>query len=227
MALRGNTPSGQSHLQGKLSGEYHWRTESHSGRQCARRASQWPFGGTPLRARPKFSLLPSSSPSPLYSPCQHSQRPLDFQIGLCRCSEHFTLFDIRSSGDFSAGKPHVSVDGPHVFLHKFCADDRLGLGQDGCSRTSKDVSWDWSRESRLRRFALGQAFSKTRNLALEIKGSNEHFCKISNVVNVPHEGGGVKFDFVVKPLDFKGGIFWSEIAQEMSRRTVQEPPMSA
>nr|DAU74357.1 MAG TPA: hypothetical protein [Caudoviricetes sp.] len=26
-----------------------------------------------------------------------------------RSSEHLTNFDIRSSGDFSAGKPHVSV----------------------------------------------------------------------------------------------------------------------
>ena len=50
-------------------------------------------------------------------------------------------------------------------------------------------------------------FLKTQNLTLDFKGSNEHFCKFSNVVNVPHEGGGVKIDFVIKPLDFKGGIF--------------------
>ena len=55
-------------------------------------------------------------------------------------------------------------------------------------------------------------FLKTQNLTLEIKGSNEHFFVFLDVVNVPHEGGGVKIDFVVKPLDFKGGIFRSEIA---------------
>ena len=69
MALRGNTPSGQS----------------------------------------KIFLPPLPPPPPIiFSPPAFS-KPLDFKIGLGRSSEHLTNFDIRSSGDFSAGKPHVSV----------------------------------------------------------------------------------------------------------------------
>ena len=87
-------------------------------------------------------------------------------------------------------------------MHKFWAEEPLGLGQDGWPRTTKG-----------RFLGLTEGgFLKTQNLTLEIKGSNEQFCDFSNVVNVPHEGGGVKIDFVVKPLDFKGGIFGSEIA---------------
>ena len=69
MALRGNTPSGQS----------------------------------------KIFLPPLPPTLPILFSPPAFLKPLKFQIGLHNSSEHLTNFDIRSSGDFSAGKPHVSV----------------------------------------------------------------------------------------------------------------------
>ena len=124
MALRGNTPSGQTFFYGiqpnatfrGISLAHRipfWATMHPMGLTKGKTQSddQWPYGGTPLRASPKFSFLPFLLPLPIiFSPPAFS-KPLEFQIGLRYCSEHLTNFDIRSSGDFSAGKPHVSVGG--------------------------------------------------------------------------------------------------------------------
>ena len=67
-----------------------------------------PTGEHPFGPVQNFPSSPSSSPSHILFQAAFSN-PLEFQIGLDRKSEHLTNFDIRSSGDFSAGKPHVSV----------------------------------------------------------------------------------------------------------------------
>ena len=80
MALRGNTPSGQTLFMETFSGISlahripFWATMHPMGLTKGKTQSddQWPYGGTPLRASPKFSFLPFLLPFPFYSPRQRS-----------------------------------------------------------------------------------------------------------------------------------------------------------
>ena len=76
MALRGNTPSGQTFFYGNFQGniigaQNHILGDNASDGSDQREDpsdGQWPYGGTPLRASPKFSSLPFLLPLPYFSP---------------------------------------------------------------------------------------------------------------------------------------------------------------
>ena len=129
MALRGNTPSGQTFFYGNFQGNIIGAQNPILGDNASDGSDQredtlgCPMalrGNTPS-GQSKIFLPPLPPPLPIIFSPPAFLKPLKFQIGLDRKSEHLTNFDIRSSGDFSAGKPHVSVGLNSVVLHKFWA----------------------------------------------------------------------------------------------------------
>ena len=111
MALRGNTPSGQTSFKGiqpnatfrgiSLAHRIPFWAPMHPlGLTKGKTQSddQWPFGGTPLRARPKFSFLPFFLPLPFYLPVRVHKDPL---ISRSACVvvpniSHCLTYDLRA-----------------------------------------------------------------------------------------------------------------------------------